>query len=98
MDKLTKAIEEAKSRGKIFTEDGYTEHEVEIFVKGFVEGSEWSIESAYHQPGDISEENEMILCETKDGPMIVGPFHKDFNDTVEHFGITRWAYTNDLMP
>lgn len=36
MDRETKAIEEAKSRGKIFIENGWTEHEVEIFVKGFV--------------------------------------------------------------
>lgn len=98
MDRQTKAINEAKSRTKIFIENGWTEHEAEIFIKGFVEGSDWSIESAYHQPGDIPEENEMILCETKDGPMIAGPFHKDFNDTVEHFGIKMWAYTNDLIP
>lgn len=97
MDKETKAIEEAKSRGKIFIENGWTEHEVEIFVKGFVEGSGWSIETAYHQPGDIPEENEMILCETKAGPMIAGPFHKDFKDTVEHFGIKRWAYAKEFM-
>ena len=98
MDKETKAIEEAKSRGKNFIENGWTEHEVEIFVKGFVEGLDWSIETAYHQPGDIPEENEMILCETKNGPMIAGPFHKDFNETVELFGIKRWAYTKDFMP
>lgn len=91
-------MNEARSREKFMKERGWTESEIDIFIKSFVEGSEWSIESAYHQPGDIPEENEMILCETKDGPMIAGPFHKDFNDTVEHFGITRWAYTNDLMP
>lgn len=98
MDKETKAIEEAKSRGKIFIENGWTEHEVEIFVKGFVEGSDWSIETAYHQPGDIPFSGEMILCETKGFPMIAGPNHENFNETVEHFGITRWAYTNDLLP
>lgn len=98
MDKDTKAIEEAKIRAKIFIENGWTEHEVEIFIKGFVEGSDWSIESAYHQPGDIPNENEIILCETKNGPMIAGPSHKDFKDTVEYFGITKWSYTNDIMP
>lgn len=30
--------------------------------------------------------------------MIAGPNHENFNETVEHFGITRWAYTNDLLP
>lgn len=98
MDKQEKTIEEAKSRGKIFIENGWTEHEVEIFVKGFVEGSDWSIESAYHQPGDIPIDDEMILCEAKGFPMIAGPNHENFKETVEHFGITRWAYTNDLMP
>lgn len=33
MDKDTKAIEEAKIRAKIFIENGWTEHEVEIFIK-----------------------------------------------------------------
>lgn len=98
MDRQTKAINEAKSRTKIFIENGWTEHEVGIFVKGFVEGSDWSIESAYHQPGDIPLDDEMILCETKVFPMIAGPNHENFNETVEHFGITRWAYTNDLLP
>ena len=98
MDRETKAIEEAKSRGEIFIENGWTEHEVEIFVKGFVEGSDWSIETAYHQPGDIPLNGEMILCETKGFPMTAGPNHENFNETVEHFGITRWAYTNDLLP
>lgn len=98
MDKDAKAIEEAKIRAKIFIENGWTEHEVEIFIKGFVEGSDWSIESAYHQPGDIPNENEIILCETINGPMIAGPSHKDFKDTVELFAITKWAYANDIMP
>ena len=98
MDRETKAIEEAKSRGKIFIENGWTEHEVEIFVKGFVAGSDWSIETAYHQPGDIPINGEMILCETKGFPMIAGPKHENFNETVEHFEIKRWAYTNDLLP
>lgn len=30
--------------------------------------------------------------------MIAGPNHENFNETVEHFGITRWAYTKDIMP
>lgn len=98
MDKQEKAIEEAKSRVKEYMENGWTDYELSIFVKGFVEGSDWSIEAAYHQPGDIPLDDEMILCETKGFPMIAGPNHENFNETVEHFGITRWAYTNDLLP
>ena len=98
MDRQTKAINEAKSRTKIFIENGWTEHEAEIFIKGFVEGSDWSIESAYHQPGDIPIDGEVLLCETKCGPMICGPCNEEFNETVEHSGITRWAYAKDLMP
>lgn len=98
MDKQEKAIEEAKSRVKNYMENGWTDHELSIYIKGFVEGSDWSIESAYHQPGDIPIDDEMILCETKVYPMIAGPNHENFNETVEHFGITRWAYTKDLLP
>lgn len=98
MDKETRAIEEAKSRGKNYMGNGWTDHELSIYIKGFVEGSDWSIESAYHQPGDIPIDGEMLLCETKCGPMICGPCNEGFNETVEHFGITRWAYTNDLLP
>lgn len=98
MDRETKAIEEAKSRVKEYMENGWTDHELSIYIKGFVEGSDWSIEVAYHQPGDIPIDGEMLLCETKCGPMICGPCNEGFNETVEHFGITRWAYTNDLLP
>lgn len=98
MDKQEKAIEEAKSRVKNYMENGWTDHELSIYIKGFVEGSVWSIESAYHQPGDIPTDDEIILCETKVYPMIAGPNHENFNETVEHFGITRWAYTKDLLP
>ena len=98
MDRQTKSINEAKSRTKIFIENGWTEHEAEIFIKGFVEGSDWSIESAYHQPGDIPIDGEVLLCETKCGPMICGPCNEGFNEAVENFGITRWAYAKDLMP
>lgn len=91
-------MNEARSREKFMKERGWTESEIDIFIKSFVEGSEWSIESAYHQPSDKPIDGEMILCETKGFPMIAGPKHEDFNETVEHFGITRWAYTNDLMP
>lgn len=98
MDRQTKAINEAKSRTKIFIENGWAENEAEIFIKGFVEGSDWSIETAYHQPGDIPIDGEVLLCETKCGPMICGPCNEGFNETVEHFGITRWAYAKDLMP
>lgn len=98
MDRQIKAIEEAKSRVKEYMENGWTDHELSIYIKGFVEGSDWSIETAYHQPGDIPLNGEMILCETKGFPMIAGPNHENFNETVEHFGITRWAYTNDLLP
>lgn len=98
MDKQEKAIEEAKSRVKEYMENGWTDHELSIFIKGFVEGSDWSIETAYHQPGDIPLNDEMILCETKGFPMIAGPNHENFNEMVEHFGITRWAYTKDLLP
>lgn len=51
MDKQEKAIEEAKNRVKEYMENGWTDHQLSIFIKGFVEGSDWSIETAYHQPG-----------------------------------------------
>lgn len=91
-------MNEARSREKFMKERGWTESEIDIFIKSFVEGSEWSIESAYHQPSDKPIEGEMILCEAKGFPMIAGPNHENFNETVEHLGITRWAYTKDIMP
>lgn len=91
-------MNEARSREKFMKERGWTESEIDIFIKSFVEGSEWSIESAYHQPSDKPIEGEMVLCEAKGFPMIAGPNHENFNKTVEHLGITRWAYTKDIMP
>ena len=98
MDKQIKAIDEAKNRAKIFTENGWTEHEVAIFIKGFVEGSEWGIESAYHKPSEKPIDGENLLLDTDLGYIIESPDNNDFDDTVKTLGVNRWAYIKDILP
>lgn len=96
----TASLSEGKRRAEfIRSNSDWTEREADIFIKGFVEGSVWKLDTAYHQPGDIPAEGEMILCDTNDGmPLICGPNHTEFCNTVEHFGIKKWAYVKDIMP
>ena len=96
MDRQTKAMNEAKSRGKIFIENGWTEHEVEIFIKGFVEGSDWSIKNLNKMLDVSSIDGNMILWECNSGYIAVGPFYKDFDKTIKNFSILRWFYFGNI--
>lgn len=66
---------------------------------GFVNGAEWRINSVYHKASEEPESGEMALaiCEGNN-PVICGPYHYDWETTVENFNIIKWAYVKDLTP
>ena len=47
----------------------------------------------------MPENGELVLAIGEDDyPVIYGPNNEEWDDTVRHFGITAWAYVDDLVP
>lgn len=67
--------------------------------ESFVSGANWRINSVYHKASEEPESGEMALaiCEGNN-PVICGPYHYDWETTVENFNIIKWAYVRDLIP
>lgn len=66
--------------------------------KGFIHGSEWRINSVWHEVKDgLPEDGKMVLFETSFG-VFIGRSWKFSCDEVRELTIMRWAYVEDLMP
>lgn len=74
------------------------ETSVGTFQQGFIAGANWRIESVWHKPTETPEDGKMVLCITKAGPFIGGPNNTGWEESVREFGITGWAYVDDLLP
>lgn len=99
-DKCIEVIKQAyEQHGDIrhYTEATYT---IEVFGRQlFEKGAKWRIDSVWHKPEEKPEENKHAVCITGTGlPLICGPYHEHWEDTVSYIGITKWAYTDDLLP
>lgn len=65
------------------------------FKRGWIE----RINNVWHKPEEKPEENKCTVCITGIGlPLIGGPYHEHWEDTVSYIGITKWEYTDDLLP
>lgn len=67
--------------------------------KAFVDGANWRINSVWHDASEKPKNGEMILVvNNMYSPFVCGPFNFSWKETVESFGLNKWAYINDLMP
>lgn len=54
--------------------------------------------SLWHDPSEVPQNGRLALVQAKDNyPFITGPTNSAWDRTVEDFGITKWAYTDDLF-
>lgn len=52
----------------------------------------------WHDPSEVPDSGRTLLVRAKDNyPFIAGPTNSMWDKTVEDFGITKWAYTDDLF-
>lgn len=66
--------------------------------KGFIEGAEWRINSVWHDVNERPVPNKLILAYSTDfDEYFIGDL-RDFEEFVEHWKITLWAYIDDLLP
>lgn len=82
--------------GKIQGLGGYPG--VDMKHKAFIEGATWRINCVWNDKEIKPDVERYILAIGKNGmPFIAGPNNSDWRDTVESFGISKWAYVQDLM-
>lgn len=87
-----------KNNGKDY-EKCYNKEHIADMKADFLSGAQWRINSVWHKAEDLPKNNKMLIAIDKDErPLLCGPFNKDWKDTVRYFGITIWAYVEDLIP
>lgn len=71
-----------------------------IGVSCFVDGAEWRINSVWHDASEKPENGRYILVDKEYRIQAVWKQYigDDWLNDVNHFGITRWAYVDDLLP
>lgn len=69
------------------------------YIRGFIQGSEWRINSVWHGADEYPTKNSMVLViMSYDVPTVLGPDNTFFKEEVKDRGISRWAYVEDLLP
>ena len=70
------------------------------FEAGFMTGSEWRIDSVWHDAKETPNERKFCLYILKDGSYGCGYYHKRDNTILyEQFeNVNKWAYFDDLIP
>lgn len=70
---------------------------------GFIAGADWRINSVWHKPEEVPENDRLLLVNCT-SPLfrftyvVIGPTTDRFEEFVSCYGITHWAYINDLTP
>lgn len=93
--------EEEVKKAAIDYEDGLTYRPYDMYdtQKAFLSGANWRINSVWHDVSEKPKNGEMILVvNNMYSPFVCGPFNFSWKETVESFGLNKWAYINDLMP
>lgn len=64
----------------------------------FKAGAKWRIKSVWHKAEEAPGEGRIVLTIGELMPLICGPNHENWANTVVNLKITRWAYVYDLIP
>lgn len=71
----------------------------QVCMADFTEGAIWRINKIWHDVSEKPKKGEMIIVlRGKYSPIICGPFNFYWDETVEQFGLKKWAYIEDLLP
>lgn len=66
--------------------------------KAFKAGAEWQRNHVWRNILQSPSDGEMVIAMLEVGPLVCGPNHYDWKQTVDELGIITWAYFKDLMP
>ena len=66
-------------------------------AEDFAAGGKWRIDSVWHKAEQAPGEGRIVLTIGELMPLICGPNHENWANTVENLKITRWAYVYDLI-
>ena len=72
----------------------------ELLCKAFVDGAQWRINSVWHDANEKPEKGRYILVDKEYRIQAVWKqnIEDDWLNDVNYFGVTRWAYVDDLLP
>lgn len=65
---------------------------------GFMAGVEWQRNHVWRNVLQSPSDGEMVIAMLEVGPLVCGPNHSDWKQTVDELGIIAWAYFKDLIP
>lgn len=70
------------------------------YSRGFREGAQWRINSVWHDTNEKPEKGRYILVDKEYRIQAVWKqnIEDDWLNDVNYFGVTRWAYVDDLLP
>lgn len=92
-------IEKAAVDSCVFENSIFNPGLTPYYEQGFKDGANWRINSVWHDVSENPKNGEMILVvNNMYSPFVCGPFNFSWKETVESFGLNKWAYINDLMP
>lgn len=79
------------SKDEVFTDFG---------CNCFIEGAQWRINSVWHDASEKPEKGRYILVDKEYRIQAVWKqnIEDDWLNDVNYFGVTRWAYVDDLLP
>ena len=66
-------------------------------AEAFHAGAKWRINSVWHKAEQAPGEGRIVLTIGELMPLICGPNHENWANTVVNLKITRWAYVYDLI-
>lgn len=67
--------------------------------EGFKIGALYMRNAPWHYADERPENDRAVLgVDNYSHPVICGPNNSEWENTVESFGLTAWAYTDDLLP
>lgn len=96
LDKIMQLMPLIKSKSELVKNNPLS-HDSVIYCDGFLDGYENKIKNIWHNVKIMPKDNEMLICETRFGPLICGPNNNNFSETVKQFEIKRYLYFKDLI-
>lgn len=68
--------------------------------RSFMDGAQWRINSVWHDASEKPEKGRYILVDKEYRIQAVWKqdIEDDWLNDVNYFGVTRWAYVDDLLP
>lgn len=94
-------IEKAAVDSCVFDNDIFNPELIPYYEKGFKDGTQWLINSIWHDASEVPKKKGYILVWTKQGSFVTWSINVEptkWNEIVELNNVIKWIYIDDLFP